>query len=74
MEGVQVCCSVGQVRALGRGVEMGRKGFFCPNFYSPLCPSSSMNSKILTDILKMTTNILKMTYDYGHIKMTLVDK
>ena len=35
-------------------VDGGRKGVFCPNLYSPLCTSSSMNSKILMDILKMT--------------------
>ena len=28
------------------GVDGGRKGVFCPNLYSPLCTSSSMNSKI----------------------------
>ena len=61
MEGVQVCCSDGQAWALSGGVDGGRKGVFCPNLYSPLCTSSSMNSKIWTDILKMTTDILKMT-------------
>ena len=53
------------------GVDGGRKGVFCPNLYSPLCTSSSMNSKILTDILKMITDILKMTLSLQHIKNDL---
>ncbi len=28
------------------GVDGGRKGVFCPNLYSSLCTSSSMNSNI----------------------------
>ncbi len=36
------------------GVDGRRKGVFCPNLYLPLHTSSSMNSKILIDILKMT--------------------
>ena len=53
MEGVQVYCSVGQVRALADGVD-GRKGVFCPNLYWPLCTSSHVNSQILMDKLQMT--------------------
>ena len=28
------------------GVDGGRKGVFCPNLYSPLCTSSTMNRNI----------------------------
>ena len=80
MEGVQVCSSVGGhgwgelIGPCVGGVDGGRKGVFCPNLYLPHNTSSSMNSNIWTDILKMTTDILKMTYHYNILKMTRVDK
>ena len=66
-----VLAAMGGVSWLGHGwggVDGGRKGVFCPNLYSPLCTNSSMNRNIWMDILKMTTDILKMTLSLQHIK------
>ena len=56
--GLHWCAMVGEeLMGLGvGGVDVGRKGVFCPNLYSSLCTNSSMNRNIRTDILKMTTD------------------
>ena len=46
--GLHWCAMVGEeLMGLGvGGVDVGRKGVFCPNLYSPLCTNSNTNRNI----------------------------